>query len=231
MKLIVSFLGIKGGSGKSTTSQTFAYGVAKLGHTSFLMSTDVRRREGREIQDNRNYIQFDGRTQDDLVEKFSEFMAYDEGSELAVLAIDGGANETRELDITLASLADIIGQDNTQLRAPTQLVIIPFMRSPDDLDSAYLELSTHTNALGLPNRWPTNAMALKKANRALQEQLSEFRSRILKPNYDCNATVDLLGDLDVLTAYSLNRTARILAIQILEQAGINPFAKEFENAA
>ena len=84
MKLIVSFLGIKGGSGKSTSSQTFAYGVAKLGHISFLMSTDLRRRENKEIKDNRNYIQFDGRNQDDLVKRFNEFMEFDEGNELAV---------------------------------------------------------------------------------------------------------------------------------------------------
>jgi hypothetical protein len=226
MKLIVSFLGIKGGSGKSTSSQTFAYGVAQLGHSSFIMSTDLRRRENKEIKDNRHYIQLDGRNQDDLVKHFNDFMTFDEGNELAVLAIEGGANESRELDTTLATLGDIIAKNRGQSTLTKQMVIIPFMRSPDDLDSAHIELTTHEKSFGLPNRWPTNPMALRKANRDRDDKLIAFKDRILQPNYDCNATVDLLGDLDTLTANSLNRAARALTVQILGKAGINAFSRE-----
>ena len=217
MKIIISVVGIKGGNGKSTTSQTLAFGIAKLGHFSFLMSTDPRRREGREIQDNRGYINLDGRTENGSVERISDFLAFDEGNELAVLVIDGGANESRELDKSLAEISDI--------------VLIPFMRSPDDLDSAKIELTVHENAYGLPNRWPTNVMSLQKANKYLETHLSEFTKRILRPNFDCNATIDLLGDADSITASTLNSVAKKLATQVLEVVNVNVNDKEFPKNA
>lgn len=215
MKIIVPFLGIKGGSGKSTSSQTFAYGVAKLGHFSFLMTTDPRRRESRELVDNRGFVSLDGRTEDGLIEQMAAFKSFDEGNELAVLTIDGGANEDRELDSTLSEIGDI--------------TIIPFMRSPDDMDSALIELTKHANAYGLPNRWPTNPMAREKANRYMHMHLSDYMDRMLKPNFDCNATIDFMGDSAVVNG-TVNSVSKMLAVQILERVGINAFHKEFPNA-
>lgn len=213
MKLIIASLGIKGGSGKTTVSQLCAYGLAKLGHVAILTSTDVRRRERRAILDNKIYVNLDGRTTQGLTDSINKFKSYDEGSKLAVMILDGGANESRELDTALASISDV--------------VLIPFMRSPEDLDQVILELEVHPKSFGLPNRWPYNKMALEKANRYMTERLASFGDRILKPNVDCNGSIDLLGDMDKVEADAVNKASRFLAIQVLEKAGLNPFLKEY----
>ena len=209
MKIIVASIGIKGGSGKSTASQLLAYGIAKLGHVAILTSTDVRRRERRIILDNKSYVNLDGRTTQGLTDSITKFKSYDEGAKLAVMILDGGANETRDLDKALASISDV--------------VLIPFMRSHEDLDQAIIELEEHPKAFGLPTRWPYNRMALKKANRDMTERLASFGDRILNPNVECNASGDLLGDMDKVDTDAVNKASKLLAVQVLEKAGINPF--------
>lgn len=213
MKVIVSFLGIKGGSGKSTSSNLFAHGVAKFGHYPFLLVTDPRFREGLDLIDNKQYITIDGRTEEGFLDGLSTFKEFDEGNELAVLAIDGGANESRELDFMIAEQSDI--------------VVIPFMHVKLGLEQAEVELTLHQSnkTYGLPNEWPTNPNSLKKANRALDTLLTKFGAQILEPNYECNATTEFF-ESNPMYSSRVNSLSKILAHQILEKAGINAYNRE-----
>ena len=173
MAKIIVLAGDKGGSGKTTSSHAIAHGLAMHGIRAFHISTDPRR----EIlpPEARRYATLDGRDP----QKLGNIVDRLQGMERAIVLIDGGGGRP-DIDQVLSKVAD--------------LTILPFMQSQTDLRVVRADLDRLSEAVGLPNRWPTQKWARDVADRELFEELQGYVDRLMSPVPEINGYVSLLRD-------------------------------------
>jgi hypothetical protein len=120
--------------------------------------------------------------------------------------VDGGGNRP-QTDAALASLSD--------------LVLIPFRDSNEDMRTAAADLARFPRSCALPSQWPTNPMQRRAADRSVSQLLGAFRGRMLAPVYAQSATKLLLQhELPARLPSALHDSARMLALQVMEQLHI-----------
>jgi chromosome partitioning protein len=162
MKHIISFLGHKGGTGKSTCSHLAAIGLAELGYGVIHASTDSSRLI--RSSENRKYGCLSARTEAELktlIEKFKELIEKDNKN--IFLIIDGGANK-RDLDEDLAKISD--------------LVIVPTKDGFNDLDAAVIDVKRLPNSYALRSMWPYAYLRYPISERKLAEAFVGLENRI-----------------------------------------------------
>lgn len=203
MAKTIVLAGDKGGSGKTTSSHAIAHGLAMYGIRAFHISTDPRR----EIlpPDARRYATLDGR-EPKVLGKILDKLAAMAG---AVALIDGGGGRP-DVDRVLARAAD--------------LTILPFMQSQTDLRVVRADMERLPEAVGLPNRWPTQKWARDVADRELAQELGELRDRVMSPVSEINGYVSLLRDSGA--APRINPACKQLALRVLERMGLSLFSFE-----
>ena len=189
MAHIVSILGTKGGTGKTTLTHLLAHGLGLLGRRAVAALTD----RGREplAKSNRVYLPVDARTPEALARIVAKLKGVDGWFGI----VDGGGNRP-ETDVELAALAD--------------LVLLPFRESHEDIRTVAADLARFPQARALPSQWPTNAWALEAAQRTLGTQLGPLAERVLPPVSAVSAT-KLLLQIDVPQSLPtpVNNAARV----------------------
>ena len=200
MAKTIVIAGDKGGSGKTTTSHAIAHGLAMYGVHAFHISTDPRR----EIlpAQARRYATLDGRDPKALgaiLDRLGEMGQ-------AIALIDGGGGRP-DVDRVLSKAAD--------------LTILPFMQSQTDLRVVRADMDRLPEAVGLPNRWPTQKWARDVADRELREELESYLDRVMSPIPEINGYVSLLRETGA--APRINPPCKQLAMRILERMELNVF--------
>ena len=201
MAKTIVIAGDKGGSGKTTTSHAIAHGLAMYGVHAFHISTDPRR----EIlpAQARRYATLDGRDPKALgsiLDRLGEMRH-------AIALIDGGGGRP-DIDRVLSRAAD--------------LTILPFMQSQTDLRVVRADMDRLPDAVGLPNRWPTQKWAREVADRELREELESYLGRVMSPVPEINGYVSLLRETGA--AARINPPCRQLAMRILERMELSVFS-------
>lgn len=199
MAHIVSILGTKGGTGKTTLTHLLAHGLGLLGRRAVAALTD----RGREplAKTHRVYLPVDARTPEALARVVARLKGVDGWFGI----VDGGGNRP-EMDVELAALAD--------------LVLLPFRDSHEDIRTVAADLARFPQARALPSQWPTNVWALTAAQRTLDGQLGAQVSRILPPVSAVSATKLLLQiEAPPTLPTQVNNAARALAWQVLDLLG------------
>lgn len=201
MAKVIVLAGDKGGSGKTTSSHAIAHGLAMHGVRAFHISTDPRR----EIlpPEVRRYATLDGRDPSALGALLDRIAAMEE----AVALIDGGGGRP-DVDRVLAQAAD--------------LTILPFMQSQTDLRVVRADLDRLPDAVGLPNRWPTQRWAREVADKELAAELGGYMHRLMSPMPEINGYVSLLRDAGA--APRINPPSRQLALRVLERMGLSLYS-------
>ena len=193
---IVSYLGEKGGVGKTTNAHSTAHGLSMLGIPAAYVMTDKRQLPSDE---HRVYTIIDGRTVEQLEQAVATARQH-EGP--GILVLDGGGNRGA-VDDLLASVSDA--------------VILPFTADDDSVLVVANELAAYPKAWGLPSNWTTNAKAVE-VDKGYIEKLEEiFSNRILKPTPVTHAIKDLvLQGFNGTLLPPAQRYCRTLARQILD---------------
>jgi chromosome partitioning protein len=200
MAKVIVLAGDKGGSGKTTSSHAIAHGLAMHGIRAFHISTDPRR----EIlpPETRRYATLDGREPAMLGSLLDRLAVMD-----VVVLIDGGGGRP-DVDRVLSQVAD--------------LTILPFMQSQTDLRVARADLDRLSDAVGLPNRWPTQKWARELADKELAAELGNYTHRLMSPVPEINGYVSLLRDTGA--APRINPSCRQLALRVLERMGLSLYS-------
>lgn len=200
MAKVIVLAGDKGGSGKTTSSHAIAHGLAMYGIRAFHISTDPRR----EVlsPETRRYATLDGREPATLGSLLDRLAAMD-----VVVLIDGGGGRP-DVDRVLSQVAD--------------LTILPFMQSQTDLRVARADLDRLPDAVGLPNRWPTQKWARELADKELAAELGNYTHRLMSPVPEINGYVSLLRDTGA--APRINPSCRQLALRVLERMGLSLYS-------
>lgn len=193
----ISVLGNKGGSGKTLLSHVICYGLGACGVPSYHFTTD----QNRKIlsQEGRYYAILDGRDPGAL-RRLLESLASRHG----VAVIDGAANNV-DADARLAGLSN--------------MVLVPFQASAEDLRVAGEDMRRLPAALGVPMRWPTNPWQRISADRLLGRHLGGDRSRIAGPVVTRNALVTLLGE--DRPDPRIGAICRAVVVDLLHRSGFN----------
>lgn len=196
MAEIICIIGNKGGTGKTTLSHLLSHGLNLLGRKAACVLTD----EDREplSPSGRRYVIADARSGEAREKVVATLQALP--GWLGVL--DGGANRT-ERDIDLYQCSDV--------------VLLPFRDSAEDLRTVIRDLELLPRAYALPSQWPHNKWAREAATRLLEQKLpAPFHERVLKPVFSVAAS-KLLLQTEVPTSLpsGLNAAARQVAQQVL----------------
>jgi hypothetical protein len=200
MHQLISVIGSKGGTGKTSISHMLCHGLGLFGRQSISILTDAEReplsRAGR------HYITLDGRTPEQLekiLEKLSTMPNW-------IGVIDGGGNRP-DMDRHLYELGG--------------LVLLPFRDSQEDMRTVVRDLDRYPNALGVPSQWPTNSWQQMAAERTLDEVMQAYRPRLLEPVYSVSASKLLLqAEVPSHLPSILNNVSRGLARQVLDRLGL-----------
>lgn len=193
---IISFAGRKGGTGKTTNSHAAAHGLAMLGHPSAYVLTDDRELPPDE---KRVYTVIDGRTTALLEQAVMTAKGHNGAG---VLVIDGGGNR-RAVDELLMSVSDV--------------VILPFGASDDDVETVAKDLLGFPAALALPSNWPNNSKAQATDSGYLDKLEAWFPGRVLKQLPATHAVRDLtLLDFNGLLLPPAQRFCKALARQLID---------------
>jgi len=200
MAQIICIIGNKGGTGKTTLSHMAAHGLALFGKYCVAVLTDTHRQVL--SRHNRDYLPFDARSPENLDKVVARLSGVDHWFGV----VDGGGNRP-DMDARLAALSD--------------LVLLPFRDSHEDLRTVVQDLARFPAAYALPSQWPTNPWQQEAARKTLDRIPAALRERVLEPVYAQSATKLLLQDeLPAQLPAALNNSCRMLALQIMELAGI-----------
>ena len=203
MANIVSIIGNKGGTGKTTLSHLLAHGITLLDQKAIAVLTDSLR----EPLDpkGRAYVIADARSPkvlEKVVQKIQQIDGW-----LGV--IDGGGNRLN-MDITLYQISD--------------LVILPFRDSQEDIRTVMGDMELFPEAYALPSQWPTNPWQREAADRLVKKMLGAYQHRVLAPiNIMPTTKLLLQKKLPSHLPVSLNNAARAFAAQILHLLDV-PYA-------
>ncbi len=200
MGQIVCILGNKGGTGKTTLSHMLGQGLGLLGVRAVVALTDTTReplsRQGR------RYLPTDARRAEDLA-KVARTLR---GVPGWVGVIDGGAGRL-EFDLELAGMSD--------------LVLLPFRESHEDIRVVLQDLGRMPRAFALPSQWPTNAWAREAAERTRATLLAGHRDRVLEPVSALGPSKLLLqSEVPASLPAALDTACRELAKAVASAAGI-----------
>lgn len=199
MGRIVAIIGNKGGTGKTTLSHLVSHGLGLFGRRAVAVLTDTWR--DRLAKTNRNYLPFDAREPEGLARAAANLRGVNEW----IGVIDGGGNRP-EMDEQLAAMSD--------------LVILPFRDSHEDIRTVMKDLNRFPRAYALPSQWPTNPWAAASARRTVDTLMAIHQDRILAPLNALSATKLLLQhELPASLPRPLNNAAREIALQVLELLG------------
>lgn len=200
MDRLICVIGNKGGTGKTSITHMLCHGLGLLGKRSVAVLTDTYReplsREGR------HYTALDGRSPEKLEKIVAKLQTLPEWYGV----IDGCANHP-EMDQKLYEMSD--------------LVLLPFRDSHEDIRTVCNDLDRFPRAFGVPSQWPTNPWQQLAAERTLDELMQDYRPRLLEPVYAVSASKLLLqAHIPHELPTALNNVARGLAWQVL--AHISP---------
>ncbi|MBN8441295.1 MAG: hypothetical protein J0M28_06265 [Thauera sp.] len=196
MAEIICVIGNKGGTGKTTMSHMLCQGLGLLGQRSACVLTDTSREPLQPT--GRRYITADARTRDALTKVVDKLRTLDDW----IGIIDGGGNRT-EMDRKLYALSDI--------------VLLPFRDSHEDLRTVVRDLEMFPRAYAVPSQWPSNAWQRDAADRSVAQIMGAYRHRILKPVSALSSSKLLLQKQvpDQLPT-ALANACRALARQVLD---------------
>ena len=193
---IICIIGNKGGTGKTTLSHMLSHGMTLLGHRSVCVLTDTCREPL--DPDGRSYLIADARSRDALArvsEKIRSLRAW-------MGVIDGGGNRT-EMDRRLYAISD--------------LVLLPFRDSPEDIRTLVRDLELFPQAYAVPSQWPIIPWQREAADRTVDELLGRYRDRILAPVPALSFTKHLLQrQMTGALPEPLNDACRSVACQVLD---------------
>lgn len=168
---IASFLGEKGGVGKTTNAHATAHGLSMLGIPAAYLMTDKRELPSDE---HRVYTVIDGRTVSQLEQAVATARQH-EGK--GVLVIDGGGNRGA-VDELLASISDAI--------------ILPFTADDDAVYVVAREMAQFTDAWALPSNWPTNSKAAEVDAGYIEKLEALYPKRLLTPTPATHSIRDIM---------------------------------------
>lgn len=196
MAEIICVIGNKGGTGKTTLSHMLCHGLALLERRAACVMTDELREPLR--PEGRRYVVADARSakaREQMMEKLRNLPGW-------IGVLDGGANRT-DTDIALYELSN--------------LVLLPFRDSAEDLRTVIQDLERFPRAHALPSQWPHNRWQLEAADRLIATMPAELRSRVLPPVMAVSASKLLLqAQAPDQLPTAVNNSARALARMILE---------------
>lgn len=195
MDKLISVIGNKGGTGKTSITHMLCHGFGLLGMRSIAVLTDSLREPL--FRNDRGYTPLDGRTPD----KLERILAKLESMPEWIGVIDGGANRP-EMDQYLYDTSN--------------LILLPFRDSHEDIRTVRHDLESYPKAFGVPSQWPTNPWQQMAAEHTLDELMQDYRPRLLEPVYAVSSSKLLLETqipTDLPTV--LNNVCRGLAKQAL----------------
>ena len=131
MKKLICVIGNKGGTGKTSITHMLCHGFGLLGLRSIAVLTDTSREPL--FRDARGYTPLDGRTPD----KLEKILAKLEAMPDWIGVIDGGANRP-EMDQHLYEV--------------TNLTLLPFRDSHEDIRTVRQDLENYEKAFGIPSQ-------------------------------------------------------------------------------
>ncbi|SRR5579883_2682699 len=149
--------GSKGGTTKSITAHLLSLGAILRNQPAAYVLTDPNRKVRGE---GRPYSVFDGKDPKELANILNASRSTRNGW----LFFDGGGNRPA-FDTTIAAAVD--------------LCIIPFRASQEDVDTVADDMERIANAVAWPAAWPTNALAVKAAQRYIDELTKKFPTRVI----------------------------------------------------
>lgn len=196
MNKLISIIGNKGGTGKTSITHMLCHGFGLLGLRSIAILTDPMREPL--FRSDRGYTPLDGRSPD----KLDKILAKLENMPEWIGVIDGGANRP-EMD--------------KQLYDTAALTIIPFRDSHEDIRTVRIDLENYPNAYGIPSQWPTNPWQQMAAEHTLDKLMQDYRARLLDPIYTVSSSKLLLEtQIPHELPTVLNNVCRSLAKQAIE---------------
>jgi chromosome partitioning protein len=194
---IVSFLGEKGGVGKTTNSHATAHGLSMLGIPAAYILTDKRRDEEPLSDTKRVYTIIDGRTVPQLERAIASARQRESNG---VFVIDGGSNRG-VVDDLIASVSNA--------------VILPFTADDDSVYVVDKEMQHFTAAWALPSNWVTNRKARQVDAGYIDKVTAKYPSRVLPLAPDTHSVRDLLlNDFSGTLLPAAQRFCRDLARQV-----------------
>ncbi len=200
MAEIISVIGNKGGTGKTTMSHMLGEGLGLCGHRAVVVLTDTTRTLLSKA--NRRYLTADARTPDMLDRIVQKLHSLDGW----IGIVDGGGGRT-EKDRRLQSVAS--------------LVLLPFRDSPEDIRTVLQDLERFPDALAVPSQWPTNPWQRDAATRLVDSMLGDQRHRLLEPVAAVSSSkLLLLDEIPEALPTPLNNACRRLATQVLDRLGL-----------
>lgn len=196
MNRLICVIGNKGGTGKTSITHMLCHGLGLIGKRSIAVLTDPYReplsREGR------HYTPLDGRSPEKLERIIAKLKTLPDWYGV----IDGTANHP-EMDQQLYDISD--------------LVLLPFRDSHEDIRTVRNDLDNFPKAFGVPSQWPTNPWQQLAAERTLDELMQDYRPRLLEPVYAVSSSKLLLHtQIPHELPTALNNVSRNLAWQVLE---------------
>lgn len=210
MAEIISVIGNKGGTGKTTMSHMLGEGLGLLGHRAAVVLTDTTRTLL--SRENRRYVTAEARTPEQLdrvVQKLHGLQSW-------IGIVDGGGGRT-EKDRRLQSVAS--------------LVLLPFRDSPEDIRTVLQDLERFPHALAVPSQWPTNPWQRDAATRLVDSMLSGYEDRLLDPVPAVSSSkLLLLDNLPAELPTPLNNACRAIAGQVLDRLGLSTADSEDDAA-
>lgn len=173
MATIISLLGSKGGCGKTTLSHMLCYGLGLLDKKVAFVMTDGGRLPP--ASGSLPYVFADGRQADARAKILAALR--DRPEWFAV--IDGGANQSAT---------------DSELYRHSDLVLLPFRDSHEDLRVVCRDMERMPKALAMPSQWPTNPWQFKASQKLLESFPEDLRNRVLAPVFAISASKQLLQD-------------------------------------
>lgn len=196
MAEIICVIGNKGGTGKTTLSHMLCQGLGLLGQRAACVLTDTSREPL--APTGRRYVLADARTRESLTKVVDKLRMLENW----IGVIDGGGNRT-EMDRKLYALSD--------------LVLLPFRESHEDIRTVLRDLEMFPRAYAIPTQWPTNPWQREAADRSVARLLGAHRHRILRPVNALSSTKLLLQkQLPEQLPTPLANACRAVARQLLE---------------
>jgi len=168
----VYFGGRKGGSTKTTTAHQVCLGAILHKQPAAYVLTDPHR----ELKEKgRPYSVLDGRHPHELAKILSAIDSHKNGWWIC----DGGGNRPAF---------------DAEMARQTNLVVLPFRDSEEDLEAVTIDLKAYPHALAWPCAWPTNPKAQQAAQPLIDALTLAFPLRVIPtPLYFVNSAKELLG--------------------------------------
>lgn len=173
MATIISLLGSKGGCGKTTLSHMLCYGLGLLDRKAAFVMTDGGRLPP--ASGSLPYVFADGRN---ASARGKMLVALQDRPDWFAI-IDGGANQVAI---------------DSELYQHSDLVLLPFRDSHEDLRVVCRDMERLPKALAMPSQWPTNPWQFKASQNLLESFPKALRQRVLAPVFAISASKLLLQD-------------------------------------